>query len=556
MISENKLIFDQIQSIFPFDQIDDSTLRDLTPKFKIAVLSDKCCLFSIGDSAEDLYFILSGNIKVIAPKKEVVVNNLILTNGDHIGEEAILNNVARKTTAICQGQVKLLKIDRETIQALCNKSILIKRAFQLFCRSYLLSTKLQFPWITPRESIFLISRKHILFMFLRLVSLSVLGLLSFSLFTYLSFSSTSAKGVFFFLAFLSLGVGILSGVWAAFEWSNDYFIVTRERVLVQKRLVGFFDSRQESPMSAILSTGFDTSLLGRLFGFGTVRLHSYTGDIHFHKLPNPDLIFNLLENQRERVNIESKSEEKKIMREMLTHRLNNPADAETIPMRSAARRSKRFGTYQSGSFSDLLARFFQLRQEKNNSVIYRTHWWILIKKTLIPFLFLLLAVIGVLFRAAGLMKEIPESFFYTVTLIAVIGLWGWWFYQYLDWQNDVYIVTQDQLIDVSRKPLGFENRRAAPVKNIQTVEFLRKGLIGLILNFGTVRIKIGNEELTFDDVYNPSEIQTEIYSQLKEYNERQQMSEQQRWAEWIKTYDDLKGGQVPPEGNPPNLKSK
>jgi len=121
---------------------------------------------------------------------------------------------------------------------------------------------------------------------------------------------------------------------------------------------------------------------------------------------------------------------------------------------------------------------------------------------------------------------------------ALLG-WGWWFYQYLDWYNDVYVITSDQLVDISRKPLGQEERRSAPLKNIQTVEYRRNGLIGLIFNYGTVHIQIGNEELSFDNVYHPSAIQREIYACYAAYNDRLKMTEQQRLADWIAAYDEI-----------------
>jgi hypothetical protein len=146
----------------------------------------------------------------------------------------------------------------------------------------------------------------------------------------------------------------------------------------------------------------------------------------------------------------------------------------------------------------------------------------------------------IIYRIFGLFTSIPETAFYAAGLVLTLVTALWWFYQYFDWYFDQYILTHDQLIDVSRKPLGYEDRRSAPVKNIQTVEFKRKGLIGLILNFGTVKIQIGNEELTFDNVYSPSQIQSEIYMRLKSYQEDQQRQEQVRLADWIRTYDDLK----------------
>ncbi len=164
---------------------------------------------------------------------------------------------------------------------------------------------------------------------------------------------------------------------------------------------------------------------------------------------------------------------------------------------------------------------------------------------MVPFLFLVILLLGFIGRVMGLFSTIAETPFYAATFVLAFISALWWLYQYFDWYNDQYILTKDQLIDVSRKPLGYEDRRSAPVKNIQTVEFKRKGLIGLVLNFGTVHIQIGNEELTFDNIYDPSQIQGEVYLQLKKYQDEQQHLEGQRMAEWITTYDQIKRGTKP-----------
>ena len=142
-------------------------------------------------------------------------------------------------------------------------------------------------------------------------------------------------------------------------------------------------------------------------------------------------------------------------------------------------------------------------------------------------------------RLLGFFLSLPDTQSYLVAIAVTVFGFGWWLYQYIDWYNDVYLITTDQLVDVNRKPLGKEERRSAPLKNIQTVEFMRKGLIGLVLNFGTVRIQIGNEELTFDNVYDPAAIQAEIFAQFKQYNQRMRRMEQEKIADWIKAYDEM-----------------
>jgi hypothetical protein len=197
--------------------------------------------------------------------------------------------------------------------------------------------------------------------------------------------------------------------------------------------------------------------------------------------------------------------------------------------------------YQSGSLLDLAARFFGLRYVKDEGVVYRTHWWILLKKTILPGLIILGVVLFVAAKWIGMMPKADEILVYSLALALVIIAWCWWLYQYMDWHNDVYIITTDQLVDINRKPLGSEERRSAPIKNIQTVEFKRKGIIGLILNFGTVHIQIGNEELTFDNVYDPAAIQAEIFAYFKFRNEKIKHQEQEKLADWIQAYDQIKG---------------
>ena len=58
----------------------------------------------------------------------------------------------------------------------------------------------------------------------------------------------------------------------------------------------------------------------------------------------------------------------------------------------------------------------------------------------------------------------------------------------------------------------------------------RLGLIGLMLNYGTVYIRVGEATFTFDDVFNPSEVQRELFHRISQRNikERQAQGEAER----------------------------
>ena len=229
------------------------------------------------------------------------------------------------------------------------------------------------------------------------------------------------------------------------------------------------------------------------------------------------------------------------MHSMLQHRLQ---PGQTRPLQSTPARGEQGVriNYYTGTFSDWLARLFGLRTEKEGAVIYRTHWWILVKKTFLSGLFLLLVLGVALASFVGAIKVASSLVYALAIILAVIG-GVWWLYNYFDWHNDIYIISGDQLEDINRRPLGSEEKRTAPVKNIQTVEYKRNGIISLILNFGTVRIQIGNEELTFDNVYKPSVVQIEIFNHLHQFNEQSKKLEQKRMVDWISTYDGIRRGE-------------
>jgi hypothetical protein len=469
---------------------------------------------------------------------------VILTDFDRFGEEALKGNEFRFGKATCLAPTRVLRIHADDLVSLEQELPLLEQGFKLAVNTARFQSRLTLPWRSPDERILLISRRHPFFFYLRGLLGSVGGVAVFVLFISLAFSPLAFSMGLFILGLLALLLGLFVGAWAAFEWTNDYFIITRDRVLAQRKLIGFFESRQESPISAILSTALGTSIWGRLLGFGNITVRSYTGNLQFKRLPSPYLIHDLLEFQRSSMEIEKRSSDQEDIRGTLLERFGKTTS--TQPARSTSSNPRAVETiYKSGSILDLAARFFNLRSIKNGAVVYRTHWWILILKTALPSLLLLVILVLAAGKVLSLFPTLPGNPLYLLLIFGTLVSWGWWLYQYVDWHNDVYIITTDQLVDVNRKPLGSEEKRSAPVKNIQTVEYLRKGIIGLVLNFGTVRIQIGNEELTFDNVYDPAAIQAEIFEHFKQFGEKAKQAEQQKFADWIKSYDEMKSG----EGN-------
>ena len=158
---------------------------------------------------------------------------------------------------------------------------------------------------------------------------------------------------------------------------------------------------------------------------------------------------------------------------------------------------------------------------------------------------MLLSVVGfqswILIRSfTGQLPGFPATAAFLALCVVFLVVFLWWLYNYIDWHNDIYLITGEQVVDINRKPLGKEERRAAQIKNILSVEYKRLGIIGLVLNFGTVFIRVGEATFSFDNVYNPSEVQRELFHRISQRSlkERQAQgeAERQRMADWISAY--------------------
>jgi hypothetical protein len=224
----------------------------------------------------------------------------------------------------------------------------------------------------------------------------------------------------------------------------------------------------------------------------------------------------------------------------------HPAVEASDPQRGEVHES-----YEGGGLQSFFANLFKVRYEENGVVTYRKHWYRLVTKIFEPLAGILVGFVIWLLRLYDVFTLFPVGTTFLVVILFWIICLLWGIYEFIDWRNDIYQVTEDQIVDVYKKPLGSEDRKTAPLENILSIEYQRKGIISLILNYGSVVITVGTEKFTFDDVYSPSDVQQDIFRRMKQREQVNKQThlkdERSRMSEWLAAYHkysrDLPDGQ-------------
>jgi hypothetical protein len=508
------------------------------------------------DPADEFFMIYSGSVKVIRQVKQEEQQLAVLVAGDYFGGEALSKNKnqPRKltTTVIAKEKVRLLNITRAKYDELLKRFSQIKVNFEVSLSSRGLSRKLLFKWVRPDEVIYFIARKHPILLIQGLVGpifAIFMLLIFFLLYGGVLFQSilSSIISLLFLLAIIGWGV------WNSIDWGNDYYIVTNQRVVWLEKVIGLYDSRQEAPLSKILSVGVETALVGRFLEYGNVIVRTFVGRIPFNRVSHPYQAAAIVEEYWRRAQQTSHREDVEAMKDTLREKLGIVDVKPKI--KPLAPEKKAMPSLYKPSLLMILSRdIFRLRFEERGTITYRKHILVLLKQVFWSTFFAIITLGLIVWRLGNLAGDERVQLLTnsqggirvdTLTLVFLIFfliiLLPWWVYQYLDWSNDIFQVTQDQIFDIDKKPFGSEQRRAAPLDSILSTRADRVGFLGYIFNYGNVYISVGSAEFVFESVFDPVAVQLDIDIRRLAHNAKKQeakdKAERENMAEWLATYN-------------------
>ena len=481
-----------------------------------------------------------------------------LKAGNFCGADYVLYGLVFPQSITAQTPVQLLYLDSAMIAQLLAEIPGFKESLQKVDYMSRLAQDKHFQWIGEDEIVHLVARKHPAYLLVGLVLPALVGLVALLFFWAMSLANTaSVRYALEWIGLLVLFVALVFAAWRGLDWGNDYYIITDQRVVWLEEIIGLYDSRQEVPLAMVQSSQIHSTFLGRMLGYGNVVAQAFMGRVIFRQVAEPYKVKAMLDKWQRLVSVRVQKSDTDAMEKFIRRKIDPPPEPppQVQPQPVPAQQPAQPPAKKPRNLSE----FFRERMEEGDVITYRKHIYVLLTKvwiqTLLGIILAFLAYLVVRARLGGSITFGVEVALLFILILAGIVNFLWWLYFYIDWRNDIYRITSDKLIDSMKKPLGDEVTKSAPLANIQSLDYERKGIIGVLLNYGNVMVNVGTDKLIFVGVHDPARVQADIFNRMYLSQRKKQLAESaKQWdqvSDWLAAYhrqaEDLRKSQNRPK---------
>jgi hypothetical protein len=508
-------------------------------------------LIEQGSKEKLLYVILRGQLRVW--KKDEQGQSILLDYrdaGDFVGELIFMGNEERSATVDMMDDAEVVAFDEEGYERIAKHSSAPTHMRRWGPERYR-DVGRPFPGKQPDEVT--IVRAHKNWIALARVLLFPIAIVVVSVgITFLFSLMEGFRSDIALSANLAIVVGmILWSIWMWEDWRNDDFIVTSKRVIHIERLLipPFPVERREAPIERVQDiTLINQGIWTILFRVQTMEVRTMAaGIISFPYLTEGPRIRDEIFAARDMARIRKQGEERTRIREKLFEEFGHEVKQIT-PLETVEWIEK---TPERTGLLAVVDYFIpRTRVVRDDQITWRKHWFFLLVKVWVPVLLFVGAMIalGLGITQPGILGEIqPGAIILPALLVAVIAF-VWYIWNYDGWRNDIYIVTDERIIDIEGSPFHLfkETRREGGFEIIQNINYESPNLFYRILRIGDITMDTAAQQAayTFDNVARPSDVHTEIIRRLVAYREQQEARETQRRYDEISKWFEVFGHDV------------
>jgi len=569
MPEDKQKIISMLQELKLFDGLD-SVQLDRVAALVHPVLLKEGETLRLDEKIFPFYIVVTGKARYTLPITGSQGQSYVFKHGDFFGGDVIFRGRPRLFSLVALKPALLFSFQVEALRALLNTIPRLTKNIKKQLSWYKLIHSKPFSWLGEEETVKIVCRKHPAYLFVvELAPLVVAWVGVFVILFATQLSTASFRLAVGWLGTAVVGAASLWAIWRFFDWGNDFYIITDERIVWLERTIGLYDSRQEAPLVAIKAGETKSSLLGRSLGFGDVITQTFMGQVFFRHVGNPGEIKNMIDQERKLAieqqmttdihTIEGKIRQKIEPSQAVTVPMSVTAPAPEMATGSTSKQETKLIPENLNFWQSLLARF-QTRWEAGGMITYRKHLYVLFMMTWLPAASALGLMVGTgllyYWRTNDLISLLTPGLILLIGIALIVLATLWWVYKFVDWSNDIYRITPDKIIDSERKPLGDEMTKSAPLENIIGLDYERLGFLGVVLNFGNVIINVGTDnKFIFYGIHNPARAQRDIFNYMFEHRRNKQqtdtLQEQERVSSYIAAYhrqaEDIRQTKKPPQ---------
>jgi len=504
------------------------------------------------EAADSLWVLMQGSAIIRAlDKNGRSMIDTVITEPTYFAETALLGQIPQDSTIEAQTGSEWLRLhwrDFEYYDAVEPADLRALLRIKTTKQPVMVGkeARRKYPWLQAGESVAYFSRRHWI-AFLGKNFLTFVFLATVLVFAIVGYALPGVQlWVTATVIILSvITVGML--IWGYIDYRNDWLVVTNRRVVYQEKLHFVHVWRKEAPLESIQSIDFARGIIGRYMGFGTlvVRTAGTAGEIRFSYTTNFDQLRSIIREQQDQRKQHAAAQSKLNIHRELERRLGMTVEPPSrvsqnlpLPKPPETWRTKLSGRQGLG-----------ISWQEGDRLVWRKHWMALIPMIgwswLTPFFVILLGLgyWALYTRLVPGELEGAASGVQWLLLILFLVFLGRLIWVIIDWYNDTYEVSNNEVVNVRKLPFALrEDRRSAPLGRIQNVETSIPSPLHWFLDYGNVVIQTAAEfgTLIFYSVPNPSAVAGEILARMERAQKRQDEDDARRRAsdlpDWFEMY--------------------